>query len=129
MSHRSADLCNVQYALALQVEHQNNSFILKKKNHYYWAACVDKGQCTPLWRSCLQYYYLKVLFPNFTYCETQKNVNTRNIQNWNAIVSLGKSQSDEKNTLQAHTCSLWFCALLTCPDLCCVWSQHKKHCN
>ena len=31
MSHRSDDLCNVQYALALQVEHQNNSFILKKE--------------------------------------------------------------------------------------------------
>ena len=31
MSQRSADICNVQYALALQVEHQNNSSILKKK--------------------------------------------------------------------------------------------------
>ena len=80
MSHRSGDLCNVQYALALQVEHQNK-FHFEKRNHYYWAACVDQGQCTPLWRSCLQqyYYYLKVLFPNFTYCETQKTVNTRNI--------------------------------------------------
>jgi len=31
MSQRSADLCNVQYALALQVEHQNNSSIFLKK--------------------------------------------------------------------------------------------------
>ena len=39
MSHRSADLCNVQNALALQVEHQNNTFILKKKSLLLGCLC------------------------------------------------------------------------------------------
>ena len=38
-----------------------------------------------------------------------------------------KANQMKETNLQARTCSLWFCTLLTCPpDLCYDWSQHQK---
>ena len=62
------------------------------------------------------------------YCETQKTVNTRNINGMLLCVARKKPIRREKTKPQTATViSLWFSGLLACPELYFDWALDNQH--
>ena len=66
-----------------------------------------------------------------TYCETHKTVNTRNI-NFTEYYCVAKKKPMRREKTKLQTArviinfSLWFCGLLSRPELYCDWSLHNN---
>ena len=92
--------------------------------------------CLPDHKSTMDWWKVHVIIASvafcMTYCETHKTMNTRNI-NFTEYYCVAKKKPMRREKTKLQTArviinfSLWFCGLLSRPELYCDWSLHNKY--